>query len=101
MQPPRGYWRRAAFAIARRPSLWSTAVVQLVRCTPSGWWRRPPFVPRPDPAYIGFRLTTQYGAADPDPEDVVTYLTWCRDDARGRRGSAGPGSAGRPARHRR
>jgi hypothetical protein len=35
----------------------------------------------PDPAYLAFRLETQYGS-DPavDPDDVVAYLRWCRAD---------------------
>ena len=33
----------------------------------------------PDPAYLRFRLETQYGSDhDPEPDDVVTYLHWCR-----------------------
>lgn len=44
-----------------------------------GWARRWPFLPRPDPEYLGFRLTTQYGAErDPEPADLVAYLEWCR-----------------------
>jgi hypothetical protein len=28
---------------------------------------------------VRFRLDTQYGASgDPDPEDLVVYLRWCR-----------------------
>jgi len=45
-----------------------------------GWWRRPPFLPLPSRPYLEFRLVTQYG--DPhhrmEPEDVVTYLRWCK-----------------------
>jgi hypothetical protein len=35
----------------------------------------------PDPAYLRFRMQTAYGDPnrDPDPDDVVTYLRWCRD----------------------
>ena len=44
-----------------------------------GWWRRAPFLPLPDPAYLRFRLETQYGGdREPDPADLVTYLHWCR-----------------------
>jgi len=34
----------------------------------------------PDPAYLRFRLQTQYGDAErePDPSDVLAYLHWCR-----------------------
>jgi hypothetical protein len=45
-----------------------------------GWWRRAPFLPLPDAAYLRFRLQTAYGSGDrdPDPHDVITYLHWCR-----------------------
>ena len=71
---------RAALAIAGRPALWGVAVVQLVRLAPVGWWRRWPPVPTPDPDYLRFRLQTQYGdpEREPEPADVVSYLEWCR-----------------------
>ena len=67
-------------AVARRPSLWWTAVVQARRLAPRGWWHRPPFLPVPAPAYLRFRTTAQYGQPDHplDPADVVRYLHWCR-----------------------
>ena len=77
--------------MAVRPGLWATAIGQVFRLSPTGWWRRAPFVPRPDPAYVQFRVATQYGvgapggsgagsepAAAPSPSDVVEYLQWCR-----------------------
>jgi hypothetical protein len=74
-----GWWFRVAGALARRPGLWATAAVQALRLAGPGWWRRPPFLPVPDPGYLRFRLETQYGSdRDPDPADVVTYLHWCR-----------------------
>ena len=74
---------RAAGAVLRRPTLWAVGVVQLFRLAPSGWWRRWPPLPRPDPDYLRFRLQTQYGDPDrePEPADVVTYLHWCRSVA--------------------
>jgi len=85
-----GSWTGAARQVAGRPSLWGTALVQGARLVPRGWWRRPPFLPRPDPAYLRFRLRAQYGDdARLDPDDLVTYLEWCRamsrETARGRR----------------
>ena len=78
MSAPR-WWRDAAVAVLRRPSLWGVALAQLVRLARPGWWRRPPFLPVPDPDYLRFRLETQYGTGqEPEPEDVVTYLHWCR-----------------------
>ena len=45
-----------------------------------GWWRRVPFLPLPDAAYLRFRMQTAYGGdgGSPSAEDVVTYLRWCR-----------------------
>jgi hypothetical protein len=66
-------------AVAARPTLWATAVGQVRRLAAPGWWRRRPFLPLPDPDYLRFRLTTAYGDdRRPEPEDVVTYLQWCK-----------------------
>ncbi len=78
---PRWQWaRRAAVAVARHPSLWSTAVRQLLVLAEPGWWRSSPWLPVPEAGYLRFRLQTAYGDPDrdPDPADVVTYLHWCR-----------------------
>jgi hypothetical protein len=76
----------AAVALAGRPDLWSTAVRELFVLARPGWWRRWPPLPRPDPAYLRFRLQTAYGSSAPersrlldsDPDDIVSYLEWCR-----------------------
>ena len=79
---------RAVMAVAVRPSLWGIAVVQVFRLARTGWWRRPPFLPVPDRDYLRFRLETQYGRDhDPEPRDVITYLAWCREMTRIRRGA--------------
>ena len=72
--------RPAAVAVLRRPSLWGTALVQLFRLAPTGWWHRRPFLPIPDPDYLRFRMETAYGRGDhaPEPVDVITYLRWCK-----------------------
>lgn len=69
-----------AAAVAARPDLWPTAVVQARRLARPGWWRRWPPLPLPDPDWMAFRLRTAYGDADrdPDPADVVAWLRWCR-----------------------
>ena len=74
------WWRAASAALLRRPGLWPTAVVQLLRLARPGWWRQTPFLPLPDEGYLRFRLVTAYGDPDrePDPGDLVTYLEWCR-----------------------
>ena len=70
----------AGVAVLRHPSLWSTALRQIRVLAAPGWWRRAPFLPVPDPAYLRFRLVTAYGGsgADPVPGDLITYLHWCR-----------------------
>lgn len=74
------WWLAPAAAVLCRPGIWPTALAQLVRLAPRGWWRRPPFLPLPSPAYLRFRLETAYGEQRaPAPADVVTYLRWCRD----------------------
>lgn len=67
-------------AVARRPSLWPTALRQWRRLVPGGWWRRRPFLPVPPGEYLRFRLLTQYGDNEHvvEPADVVNYLLWCR-----------------------
>jgi hypothetical protein len=69
-----------AGAVARRPSLWGTALRQWRRTTPRRWWTRRPFLPVPDAAYVRFRLVTQYGETGHriEPADVLNYLAWCR-----------------------
>lgn len=70
-------------AVLRHPTLWPTAVGQAFRLAPAGWWRTPPFLPLPDREYLAFRLETQYGTdGAPEAVDVVSYLRWCRDEAR-------------------
>ena len=79
MAPSAGWWLAAGTAVLRRPWLWGVALRQLLVLAVPGWWRRWPPVPRPDPAYLRFRLQTAYGDdRPPAPGDVVTYLHWCR-----------------------
>jgi hypothetical protein len=76
---------RAGVAVAVRPRLWPTAVRQVFVLARPGWWRTAPYLPRPDPTYLRFRLQTMYGGtglldggAGPRADDVITYLEWCR-----------------------
>ncbi len=78
----------ALLAVLVRPHLWATALVAAVRLAPAGWWRRWPPLPAPDPAYLRFRMVTNYGGEGDGPPaaaDLVQYLDWCRR-ARRRRG---------------
>jgi hypothetical protein len=88
---PTRSWTAVGSAVARHPELWATAVGQAFRLSPTGWWRRPPFLPLPDPGYVAFRVATQEGGAasaspaaggPPDADDVVEYLRWCRSLSR-------------------
>jgi hypothetical protein len=73
----------AAARVVMKPSLWGIALRQLVATSPEGWWRRPPFAPRPDRAYLRFRTETAYGPeARPGPDDLVAYLRWCKGSSR-------------------
>ncbi|HEY1739693.1 MAG TPA: hypothetical protein VGI86_13330 [Acidimicrobiia bacterium] len=75
-----------AFAVLRRPRLWPTALATLGAASPPGWWRRPPYVPRPDREYLDWRLHTAYGDDGvPTAADVVDYLEWVRVARRGAR----------------
>ena len=71
---------RVAVAVARHPRLWPVALRQWRRTTPTGWWRRWPFLPVPSGEYLRFRVLTQYGDSDTRASgvDVVNYLAWCR-----------------------
>ena len=48
-------------AVAGHPGLWATGLRQVWVLAGPGWWRRPPFLPLPDAAYLRFRLETAYG----------------------------------------
>lgn len=73
---------RAVLTVLAHPSLWLAGARQARVLAAPGWWRRTPFLPLPAPEYLRFRMETAYGGAGeqaPDPEDLVTYLRWCRD----------------------
>ena len=79
MTPHVSFWFRCIGAVLLRPRLWFTASRQLLRAIPRDWWRRAPYLPLPDRAYVQFRLETAYGTkGEPDVEDVLRYLEWCR-----------------------
>ena len=45
------------------------------------WWRRLPFLPLPDRAYLRWRMYTAYAdeAAVPPVEDVIRFARWRRE----------------------
>jgi hypothetical protein len=87
---PRRSWLLAVGGVVVRPALWGVALRSVGRLARPAWWRRKPFLPIPDRAYLRFRLETQYGAdGAPAPRDLATYLRWCRaQDEIVRRGRA-------------
>jgi len=76
--------------LLRHPEVWPEALRAAVAMAPRGWWRRPPFVPIPDPELVRWRVVTAYGRDRPIAAgDLVAYLRWRRRQriTRGRRGS--------------
>lgn len=74
-----GWLARAALALARRHQPRGASRSSCVNAVSQRPGRRRPFLPLPDPAYLRFRLQTQYGDDRPaEPGDVITYLHWCR-----------------------
>jgi hypothetical protein len=75
---------RVAMPVLVRPSLWWTALQQIVRMTPRHWWKTAPFLPVPRADYLEFRLVTQYGGnlesarSKIEADDVLKYLAWCK-----------------------
>ena len=89
--PPPGL-AAAARAVAAHPELWAVAASTALRLAPTGWWRRWPPLPYPDPSYWRFRMVTAYGGdgdGGPDAADVVDFLRWCRERRRGAPASRG------------
>lgn len=81
-------------AVAWRPWLWFTALLEALRMARPGWWRRWPPLPLPDSALWAFRLETVLGGEelragspvalrqDAGPalsaKEVREHLEWCR-----------------------
>ena len=45
------------------------------------WWRKAPFLPLPDRAYLRWRMYTAYGdeSAVPQVRDVIGFARWRRE----------------------
>ena len=73
-------WSMVA-AVAVRPRLWATAVKAGLELAPTGWWKRKPYLPLPDPDWTHFRVVTAYGgdgSLPTRPHELVTWLDWKR-----------------------
>jgi len=67
-------------SVVGRPWLAPVAVAEGLRLARPGWWRRPPFLPLPDPVLWHFRMETAYGGAgdaSPSVADLRSFLHWC------------------------
>jgi hypothetical protein len=44
------------------------------------WWKRPPFLPLPDPPYLRWRMYTAYADenAVPPLDDIIRFARWRR-----------------------
>jgi hypothetical protein len=83
----RGFFSVARVVVAR-PSLWTAAVIQGFRLAGPGWWRKWPPLPVPTDGLWHLRMVTAYGgdgSSLPDPDDVTSYLEWCRTARQWRR----------------
>ncbi|MDP8959244.1 MAG: hypothetical protein M3N51_08615 [Actinomycetota bacterium] len=71
-------------AIVGHPKLWVEALRAVASMSPDGWWRHPPFLPRPHPGYLAWRLVTAYGSPEAPllGHDVIEYLEWRRRQRR-------------------
>ena len=74
------FGKGALAELARRPSLWGTAVRQWRAVVPPVWWGRWPPLPKPTPQYMDLRLEAMYGPGGGrlSRSELVGYLEWCR-----------------------
>jgi hypothetical protein len=82
-RPPRT-WLGLSLKLAARAAINPRLALDLLRAAWAfrrrQWWRRPPFVPLPDPTYLRWRMYTAYGdeAAVPPVRDVIGFARWRR-----------------------
>jgi hypothetical protein len=75
-------WLRLALQLGLRAIRRPRLALDLMRITwrfrSSGWYRRFPFLPLPDPTYVRWRMYTAYGDynALPSATDVERYARW-------------------------
>jgi hypothetical protein len=75
-------WLRLVLTLAPRAAVRPALARDLLRVAwrfrARAWWRRPPFLPLPDPTYVRWRMYTAYGDDDavPPAEDLIRYARW-------------------------
>ena len=78
-------WLRLALALTARTTRRPRLAIDLIRVSwrfrSNDWYRRFPFLPLPDPAYLRWRMYTAYGDynAVPPAPDVERYARWSRE----------------------
>ena len=79
--------RTALRTVVAHPSLAPEAMRQLLVVAPRGWWRRPPFLPRPAEGWMAFRAETLEGSggSGPSASEFAEFLRWARAERRARR----------------
>lgn len=78
----RGLSWAAVSAVVARPDLWTVAGRTVLSVAPNNWWRKRPFLPLPDDAWMHFRLETAYGGDGTSAmgaEELITYLEWRKE----------------------
>ncbi len=70
--------RAVARHLARHPAHARILLVALWRLRATNWWRRAPFLPLPDRAYWGFRLSTATGSTSGSTSvrEIVEFAKW-------------------------
>ena len=78
-------WPTLTVRLALRALVNPRLALDLLRLTWSfrarDWYRRPPFLPLPDPEYLRWRMYTAYAdeAAVPPVDDVIRFARWRRE----------------------
>jgi len=81
----RGSWAALVLRLAPRAVINPRVAVDLLRTAWAfrrrDWWKKPPFLPAPDRAYLRWRMYTAYGSEDAVPPvgDVIAFARWRRE----------------------
>ena len=74
--------------VGRHPGLAGEAIRLAGATAAPDWFRKVPFLPRPEPTYRDWRLSTAYGRIDQTPtqKEMEEYLRWRKRLRRSRTG---------------